>query len=176
MSHEPDDGEGGEDGKEVRGQHDGGRRPDGALQPATRAAAERPRRGLPPAASVGVVAVGGAVGALARTAQSTVFPVAVGAFPWSTFAGNLAGAFLLGALLSVLVERAAGSWWVRPLLGNGLLGAYTTYATVGLELHELATGGRVGLAAVYLWATALAGLVAGGAGIASARLGSGGRR
>lgn len=170
MSCEPDDG------KEVGCRQDGGRMPDGAPLPVPNTVATRPTMGLPRAGSVGVVAVGGAVGALARTAQSTVFPEVLGAFPWSTFAGNLAGAFLLGALLTVLVERAAGSWWVRPLVGNGLLGAYTTYATVGLELHELAASGRIGLAAVYLWATALAGLVAGGAGIASARLLSGGGR
>jgi fluoride exporter len=149
---------------------DRGARPDGAPEPAPLGATRRPRLGLPPAGSVGMVGIGGAAGALARTAQSAAFPVEAGAIPWSTFAENLAGAFLLGVLLTLLVERVTAPWWVRPLLGTGLLGAYTTYATVGLELHQLVADGSAGLAVAYLWATALAGLLAGGAGIAAARL------
>jgi fluoride exporter len=145
-------------------------RPGGASEPAPLAATPRPSRRLPPAGSVAMVGLGGAAGAVVRTAQSAVFPVAAGAFPTSTFAENLTGAFLLGALLTVLTERVAARWWVRPLLGTGLLGAYTTYATVGLELHQLVAHGSVGLALAYLWATALAGLLVGGAGIAAARL------
>lgn len=140
-----------------------------ASEPGRLAATPRPRVALPPAGSVGMVGIGGAAGALARSGQSAPFPVQAGAFPWITLAENLVGAFLLGVLLTVLVERVPTVWWLRPLLGTGLLGAYTTYATVGLELHQLVAQGSAGLAALYLWATAVAGLLAGGAGIAAAR-------
>ena len=114
-----------------------------------------------------MVAVGGAVGAVARTAQSAAFPTAPGALPWSTLAENVTGAFLLGALLAFIVERRTARWWERPLLGTGALGAYTTYATVGLELQLLVAAGAVATAAAYLVATAVLGLLAGGLGVAA---------
>lgn len=131
---------------------------------------------LPPVRATGLVAAGGTLGALARAAQNALLPVEPGTFPWSTFAENLAGAFLLGALITVLLKRGKGSTWAHPLLGTGLLGAYTTYATVGLELHLLVRDGHPALAAFYLWTTALAGLLACGAGIFLARRFTGGGR
>ena len=64
-----------------------------------------------------VVAVGGAVGGLARYALNQLVGTPAGAFPWATFAENVLGCLLLGALMVVLVElraaeslRAARSW------------------------------------------------------------------
>jgi fluoride exporter len=129
-------------------------------------AAQRPPigRDLP------MIALGGAIGAVARTAQSASFAVAEGQLPWSTFAENLTGAFLLGLFATTILEGRWRAWWARPLLGTGLLGAYTTYATVGLELHQLVLDGRAALAGAYLTATAVLGLLAGGAGVVLARL------
>jgi fluoride exporter len=134
--------------------------------PARPAAAHRPPigRDLP------MIALGGAIGAVVRTAQSATFPVGEQAFPWSTFAENLTGAFLLGLVATTLLEGRWRAWWARPLLGTGLLGAYTTYATVGLELHQLVLDGRAALAGAYLAATAVLGLLAGVAGVVLARL------
>lgn len=145
--------------------------PDGAggPEPAPRAATPHPRPGLPPARSVALVAAGGAAGALVRTTQSAAFPPAAGQLPWSTLAENVAGALLLGWLLTLLTERLPGVAWARPLLATGLLGAYTTYATVGLELHLLARDGALATAAVYAAATVLLGLLAGGTGVALGR-------
>lgn len=122
----------------------------------------------PPAGSVALVAAGGALGALARAAQNAVWPVA-GRLPWATLAENVVGAFLLGWLLTVLTERLAARAWVRPLLGTGLLGSYTTYATVGVELRVLGAEGTVAAAVAYAAVTAVLGLAAAAAGIAAGR-------
>jgi fluoride exporter len=124
---------------------------------------------LPPWRSIVLVGVGGAVGALVRTSLSAAFPPAGGGMPWSTLAENVSGAFLLAWLLSALVERLPGVTWARPLLGTGLLGAYTTFATVGLELHLLVNGGHVGVAAGYLAVTWVTGLGAAFLGVVAAR-------
>ncbi len=100
---------------------------------------------------------------------STAFPTAAATVPWSTLLENLSGAFLLSWLLTFLVERSPGNTWAGPLLGTGVLGGYTTFATVGLELHLLAGDGRVPVAALYLAATVAGGLAAGGVGIAAGR-------
>lgn len=125
---------------------------------------------LPPFSRIALVATGGALGALARTALSRAFPVAAGAYPWTTFAVNLSGAFLLAVLLTVLEQRPSMRPWAAALLGTGLLGAYTTFATVGLELHLLVAGGNLSTAAWYLGATAVAGTLSGGLGVLSGRL------
>lgn len=127
----------------------------------------RPPR-LPPLRNLGLVALGGAVGGSARAAVGAAFPAAADAFPWSTFVANTSGAFLLAVLLTLAVERLSRRPWVLPLLGTGTLGAYTTFATVSLELERLLTRGSAALAVAYVAATLSAGLIAALAGMAAA--------
>lgn len=130
---------------------------------------------MPPLGSIGLVAAGGGAGALARVGLSTTFPVSQGALPWSTLLENVSGALLLGWLLVVLLERLPGATWARPLLGTGLLGGYTTFSAIGLEVQLLVADGRVGVAGAYLAATWVGGMAAGALGIAAARTRSRGR-
>lgn len=132
-------------------------------------ATPRPRRGLPPLANIGLVAVGGAVGALARVALAVRFPIADDALPWTTLVENLAGAFLLGLVLTMLTERFVSGRWVRLLVCTGTLGAFTTYATLAVELSRRVLGGHLLLAALYLAASLVGGLVAAFAGMRAAR-------
>ena len=60
-----------------------------------------------------VVAVGGMLGAVARYGAGQRWPTAAGTFPWTTFAINVVGCFLIGVLL------------VRP---TGLLGRQVRHA------------------------------------------------
>ena len=95
------------------------------------------------------VFAGGMLGTLARLGLLEALPADPLAFPWATFAANVAGAFLLG-----LVGRD------RPLLGPGFCGALTTFSTLQLELLEMLDAGALGLAAAYVVASLAAGLVA----------------
>lgn len=60
--------------------------------------------------------------------------------------------------------------YVRPFLGVGLLGGYTTFSTYMLDARLLLGEGQVLTAFAYLGGSLLAGLLAVWAGIASARL------
>ena len=122
-----------------------------------------PTRVVPSGRVVGLVALGGAAGAAAG--------VAVGSALGTTGGGWPVGAFLLGILLTVLtdgrLEAVAGT--VRPLLATGLLGSFTTFSTLTLELRELLAQQAIGLAVLYAAGSVLAGLLAGLAGIVLAR-------
>jgi len=103
---------------------------------------------------------GGALGALARVLLVQVAPARAGAWPWTTFAANVAGTLLLGYLVTRLQERLPLSAYRRPLLGTGLCGAFTTFSTMQVELLRMLEGGRVALAAAYALASLGVGLVA----------------
>jgi CrcB protein len=117
----------------------------------------------------GVVAVGGAFGASARYSIAQHWHAGAGAFPWPTFAINVSGAFLLGLLVGVLAARFPGNRFARPLLGIGLLGAYTTMSTLAVDVDLLTKDGHVVVAGLYLVLSAGAGVAAAAGGLALGR-------
>ena len=115
-----------------------------------------------------LVGVGAAVGAPLRYLADTAAKARFGsAFPWGTFAVNVAGSLVLGALTAAAAVLPAG---VAALLGTGLCGALTTYSTFGYEVVAL-TERRAGRVAVaYLLSSVVIGIVAAAAGWALVRL------
>lgn len=116
---------------------------------------------------VAVVVLGGVFGALARYGLGTVLPSPDG-WPLPTLTINLAGAFLLGALLEALVRRgpdAGRRRVIRLLAGTGFMGAFTTYSALALETNTLLGAGRSTDALLYVAATLVGGAAATVAGI-----------
>lgn len=107
-----------------------------------------------------LVALGGALGALARWAVGAALPSSPAGWPWATLLVNLTGCLLIGVLLVVLVERFPGSPWLRPLLATGVLGGYTTYSTFAVDVVLLAEAGAWATATGYVVASVLGGLLA----------------
>lgn len=110
---------------------------------------------------------GGAIGALARVGLARGYPPAAAAWPWTTFAVNLAGAWLLGWAVTRLSSHGYG----RPFVGIGVCGALTTFATLQLELLRMLDAGRWALALAYAAASLAGGMGAVRLGIALARRG-----
>lgn len=77
-----------------------------------------------PLRTLGLVAFGAAIGALARHAVGTVG----GTWP-AVFAINLAGAVLLGWLTPSPDQRDPAPWWL-PATTTGFCGGFTTFSTV----------------------------------------------
>lgn len=73
----------------------------------------------------------------------------VRSFPWPTLAINLAGCFLLAALL---VGPGATRWSETTTAGVavGFLGAFTTFSTFGYETFTLLRSDRLTSAATYV--------------------------
>lgn len=128
------------------------------------------RRGVRPSLrDVGLVAAGGAVGAVARVALAEAFAVDDGAYPWATFAENLIGAFTLAVVLTLLAERFVTDRRVQPLLCTGALGAFTTYSTFATELGGRLLDGHLLVAAAYAATSVVGGLAAAVLGVRATR-------
>ncbi|MGH3744189.1 MAG: fluoride efflux transporter FluC, partial [Mycobacteriales bacterium] len=132
-----------------------------------------PERGEPPldAATLAAVALGGIVGALARYGLGRGFPTATGGFPATTLVINVAGSLLLGLLVGVTLRRATTPRLLRPALGTGAIGGFTTFSTFVVDADRLISTGHAGTAAGYLAATLVAGTVAAALGLAAAAYG-----
>ncbi|MGW0061954.1 fluoride efflux transporter FluC [Streptosporangium sandarakinum] len=115
------------------------------------------------------IAAGGAAGATARYGAGLLWPTPDGSFPWTTLGVNAAGCLLIGVLMAVLAAASAAPAWVRPFLGTGVLGGFTTFSTFSVDIQGLLLGGRPGVALAYLAATPVAALIAVTAGSRVAR-------
>lgn len=106
------------------------------------------------------VFAGGALGALARAALSTLAPDDPASWPWATFAVNIVGAFLVGYFTTRLLERLPLSSYRRPLLGTGLCGGLTTFSTMQVETLNMIEHNHWGLAIGYIITSIVLGLLA----------------
>jgi len=112
--------------------------------------------------SVGLVAavsLGGGLGALARYGLAVLLPAGHGAFPVATFLTNVSGCLAIGVLMVLVTERKPHRL-VRPFLGVGVLGGFTTFSAYAVETDALLRAGRAGTALGYVGATLVAALLA----------------
>ena len=126
-----------------------------------------PRHGPGPMAAI---AGGGALGTLARYGmERALVPDALG-FPWATLAVNVVGSFVLGVVVTLVVERWPDDRWLRPLVAVGFCGGFTTFSTFALEVDQRVRHGQAGMALAYVVASLAAGM---GAALAGTTLGRG---
>ena len=125
-----------------------------------------------------IVAIGGALGAMARHALgSLVTRLWAGHFPLGTWIINVTGSFIIGAFLTLYGERAAIplnlsqnlSHNLRLLIAVGFVGAFTTFSTFEYETLQLIETGRTTTALLYVGSSLLIGLLAVWAGVALTR-------
>ncbi|MFG2227564.1 fluoride efflux transporter CrcB [Streptomyces sp. NPDC048644] len=111
-------------------------------------------------AVLGVVALGGAIGASARYGASLMWPTADGAFPWTTLAVNATGCAAIGVFMVLISDVWAAHRLVRPFFGTGVLGGFTTFSTYAVDIQHLLTHGRAATALAYLALTLVTALTA----------------
>jgi fluoride exporter len=117
------------------------------------------------------VAVGGAFGAVARFGiDRSIERRSFAVFPWSTFAINISGCLLIGAVISALVDRHHLPGWMRIGFVMGVLGGYTTFSTYAQESLDLLREGQAGVATLYAAGSVLTGILAVYAGTLVGRL------
>jgi CrcB protein len=107
-----------------------------------------------------VIACGGVVGVLARYAVALRLPHRPGQFPWSTFLVNISGCLVIGILMVLVAEVWPGRRLLRPFLGVGVLGGYTTFSTYAIEIQQTVTASAAAVALLYLASTLLGALLA----------------
>ncbi|MFB7463891.1 FluC/FEX family fluoride channel [Streptomyces sp. NPDC056224] len=106
------------------------------------------------------VAAGGALGSSARYGVSLLWPAGPAAFPWATLWINTAGCALIGVLMVLISEggRSAPHPLVRPFVGVGILGGFTTFSTYAVDFSRLLDEGEAGTALAYAGLTVAAAL------------------
>ena len=109
---------------------------------------------------IAAIFAGGFAGAVLRALIEDLIPHDPDTWPWATFAINIAGAILLGWLVTRLQERLPLSAYRRPLLGTGFCGALTTFSTMQVELLDMLDAGNTGLALGYAVASIVVGFAA----------------
>ena len=113
-----------------------------------------------PAPVIAAVSVGGAIGACARYGAALLWPSAPNAFPWTTLAVNAAGCAAIGVLMVLVTEVWNAHHLVRPFLGTGILGGFTTFSTYATDARRLIDDGHPRTALAYLALTLAAALLA----------------
>ncbi|WP_234808851.1 fluoride efflux transporter FluC [Mycolicibacter hiberniae] len=108
---------------------------------------------------VAMVSLGGALGASARYGIMLAWPTPIDGFPWATMAINITGCGLMGVLMVAITERWVGHRLLRPLLGTGVLGGYTTFSAFAGDVDALVSAGYPARALLYLLSTPVALLI-----------------
>lgn len=113
-----------------------------------------------------LVAIGGAIGAVARYAMSSVItahratlkPGRRSFLPWGTMMVNIVGSFIIGLLATIIPSLvwprlfypiAASDAWINLLtlfFVTGICGGFTTFSTATVEALSLARTGHLAVA------------------------------
>jgi CrcB protein len=105
------------------------------------------------------VALGGAIGSVARYAVSTLQSPVV-AFPYAIFFVNLSGGFLMGVVTALLSLKFNVSSEMQVFLTTGILGGYTTFSTFSLQSALLIERNDFMTATIYVLGSAILSVVA----------------
>jgi CrcB protein len=116
-----------------------------------------PRLGLSPA-TIFAIALGGALGTLARYLLDATYNESPGHFPTTTLIINLSGSLAIGFLVPLVDNFSARIPQIRPFLIVGILGGWTTYSTLAVDAVVLAKDGHTVTALLSLGATLVGGL------------------
>lgn len=109
------------------------------------------------------VALGGALGSLARVLVVFSMGPYSARFPWGTFTVNAIGSLAIGFLAARWLALPATSPWKLFTIA-GFLGGFTTFSAFSLENLQMLRQGRLFAASVYI-------LLSTGIGLGAAALG-----
>ncbi len=117
------------------------------------------------------IALGGAIGSVARAWTTNVMVRMVGAnFPWGTILINMVGSFIIGffGALTASDSRFQVHADARAFVMIGICGGYTTFSSFSLQTLDLFRDGKPGAAVANIGLSVIFCLVAVSAGYASA--------
>ncbi len=120
---------------------------------------------------IGVIAAGGALGAVMRFwVSSAVYAWLGRGFPWGTLSVNLLGSFIIGLAFVMLTERLMVGSEIRAFIMIGFFGAFTTFSSFSLETLALMQEGLLLKAAMNILISVVLCIIATWSGMLLARL------
>ena len=106
-----------------------------------------------------MVAVGGAIGSVARYALSIWLKQSYTySFPWHTFIINILGCILIG-MMYAFTKSLVESETLRLMVMIGILGGFTTFSSFGLESFQLFESKAYMQLVLYISMTNIIGIV-----------------
>lgn len=107
------------------------------------------------------IALGGAVGAIARFLSTDWFARAFGTgFPFGTLFVNVVGSFVMAVIVELLATKLSASLELRAFLAVGLLGSFTTFSSFSHDVAVLYERGNLLAAGGYMGASVTISLLA----------------
>jgi len=92
------------------------------------------------------VAIGGALGSVARFGIGGLIPQKTGSFPWATLIINVSGSFVIGILGALTASEGKmtprSQVLATQLLITGVCGGYTTFSSFSLQTLNLLRDGE----------------------------------
>jgi CrcB protein len=105
-------------------------------------------------AALGYVALGGALGSVARALVGWLVPA--GRLPWATIAVNVAGSLLIGWLMARLGSPDTDSFRTHSFTVVGVCGGFTTFSTFSWQtIEQMQKGNWIAAAANVLLSVVL---------------------
>ena len=106
--------------------------------------------------------MGGGAGSLARYLLGKAFVQRFPAlhFPLGTFVINITGSFLIGLLMTLIVERLQLPHYWQLAVVVGFLGGYTTFSSFEYDAYLATRGGHYAMTLLYLAGSVIAGYLA----------------
>ena len=96
---------------------------------------------------IGLVALGGSIGASLRYAISSW--ITYDSFPIATISVNVIGSFILG-IVALSVSQSLISTELALFLGVGIIGSFTTMSAFSVETIEMLQDGNTSSAGIYI--------------------------
>jgi CrcB protein len=103
-----------------------------------------------------LVGLGGMIGSVLR--YLTTHFIRHESFPYATFTVNIAGSFLIGAIMGIAAKQEGFANW-RLFLATGICGGFTTFSAFAWENMQLLSQQRYGSFVVYTGGTLVLGLL-----------------
>ena len=98
-----------------------------------------------------MVAIGGAIGAVARQqSNQLIMRIFGGEFPIGTIFVNILGSFIVGLLFELFTSKITISYEWRTLIFTGVLASFTTFSSFALDVALLTERNEYLSAVIYL--------------------------
>lgn len=107
------------------------------------------------------IGLGGAIGAISRYCLGNIITKIYGSsFPYGTFCINITGCFLMGLLMTIIVDKGMLSPGWRLFLCVGVLGGFTTFSSFSYETLTLLQEGNLLYSILYAGGSVVLGVLA----------------